>query len=257
MAGFCDGELWIFTCWVKRSGEPFVATWNTKMKKNRTRRILPVGFLVVLSLAGCFCSGCANEMIQHGWAIHSQPITEKPRQGEHHWWYRDGAQPPTARKDQNGDLQVDYDVMIDRWGALGSWHPEREPLRFERRTRLVMRTELEPAGRYDSLRYFMPTNGMIRLPPNSVVSFIGVKDGPFRYPQEECVFLLEGGWYWYVPPSSPSDVPQLALIVGKENYTPWHIWPVRLVCYPFFLVGDLIIWPPYYIAVGLGLAEGL
>jgi hypothetical protein len=227
---------------------------DQSMSRN-LRRFLPAG-LAALVLIAVFLPGSAREMIHRGWAIRSEPIADKPQLGEHHGWYHPGGQPPTAYKDQNGNLQVSYHVIIRQFGAHGSWDGGKE-IEMERRTKLILKAKLKPAGKYNTLKDYTPTIGTVQLPPDSVVPFIGLKDGAFQYPHTECVLLLAGGWYWYVPPSSHGDVPQLAFVAGQEDYTPWYIYPIRVVCYPFYFVKDLIFVPFYYIARIFGWADSL
>jgi hypothetical protein len=232
-----------------------------KMKK-RLKRAIPIVFGVLLTLTAIFCPGCANQMFQHGWAIETRPVVT-PTVG-----YLSGPDSPTGPntpasvvKRDDGSLMAVYDVASRRYGFLGSWGGASN-LGVTRTTNVVAASELAPASvvdwRFDADEIRIPTNALAGVPAGAALPIIHQWDQDakeFRYPPVECVFITYGNVFWLVPPTIPGEEPRMALIEGHEEHTSWYIWPARVVSYPFVLAGDMVIWPPYLIALWLGLAE--
>lgn len=229
-----------------------------KMKRKKVIKIVIIAFVGLLLFIAIFCSYFANTMFQRGWAICSDPLSGPATTGKYSRYPKD-YEPPKAKKDGGGNLHIDYDVVIYRRGAVES----SDRIGLERRSKIIPASELKPAleiyWECEIYKVDVSIEKKELIPCNVDLPFVENRmseNHEFFYPNIECVFIsLDDYWYWYVPASTLNEEPQMALIVKREEYTPWYIWPVRVICYPFFLIADLFVTLPTVIAIWTGLTE--
>ena len=202
-----------------------------------------VSMLVILQ------SGCAVRMLREGWAIHYDTLVSRKSAGY---------QEPVATRNTRGDVTLQYDARVTRYGVLGPGFEER--VSFKRMTNSVSHKELKPVNDLlilnanhvfpDARKNYPPAEGRnAYVYPGGFLPREHFKREPnnlnpksISYPARECI-LWEREWIWYVPPQSTNDVPKAAMLTTEKTRTPSYLWPAKIALFPVFLAADIICDP--------------
>ncbi len=222
---------------------------NELAKKSRSAwEKMPTIFC--LFVLGVFGSGCSVHMWREGWALHSTTLDVSGMTG-----YRR----PVAIKNANGDVLFEYDVHATQYGITGRLNDNERELGLRRITNTVPQMALQaitniwpvidPNGILPSKKIYPSansTNAFIQAKQN--LPILGCKkepDGSWKFPSSECV-VWDNEYLWYVPPLHTNDVPMAAVLSTETIHTPIYLYPVKVVLFPIFLIGDFYYVPVMY-----------
>jgi hypothetical protein len=213
-----------------------------------SKRIFLVSLFIVA--LGILESGCSVYMWREGWAIQATTLDAYEMAD-----YRR----PVASKMKNGDVVFKYDVRLARYGVTGTLNDNQQVLGLERITNIVSGANLHPITQIWSLlnepcicptKRIYPiasdTNAFVRSGQSLPILKIKLEsNGSFRFPAEECV-VWDTDYIWYTPPLHTNDVPKAAILSQETIHTPGYLYPVKVVLFPFFVLGDMFYVPIMY-----------
>jgi hypothetical protein len=200
--------------------------------------------LLFAATLGILGTGCSVHMWREGWAIHSTtPGTDELA----------GYRRPVATKNANGDIVFEYDVRLSRYGVTGTLNDNEELLGLKRITNTISQRALQPITNIWLLIDAVPekriypsadsTNAFVQKEHNLPIGRLkSESDYSWRFPSSECVVWCKE-YIWYVPPPHTNDVPMAAVLSRETIHTPVYLYPVKVVLFPIFLVGDLFSAP--------------
>jgi len=243
-----------------------MANSATKPRRRRTAKILALIYAVP-AMIGLLNGGCSMQMMSHGWEVKAEvedtaaSTTASIK----------GYSPPELLKLQDGSVEIHYDVQLIRLGALGpdAGGGAPEP-KLVRRTRRISAAMLTPPTAFPGadLLFMQPDTVVLKQlssqdalvrPTHSVPEEETTMDksGRLVFPDRECFLSYDGYLLWYIPPPRRGELPRVALLATDEYTTPAYAYPLRIICFPFFVCADGIFWPIYFVAAGSGKAAPL
>ncbi len=207
--------------------------------------------LLFAAMLGIFGTGCSVHMWREGWAIHSTTLGTT-RMAD----YRR----PIAAKNTNGDVVLEYDVLVTQYRFLGELDFDERVLGLKRITNTVSQAALQPItniwslidvnnGRSTTKRIYPSadsTNAFIQTGHTFPIGRLKMEsDDSWRFPSSECVVWYEE-YIWYVPPLHTNEVPMAAVLSRETIHTPVYLYPVKVVLFPICFIGDLYYVPIMY-----------
>ncbi len=175
-----------------------------------------------------------------------------------------GSRAPTAVKQANGDIVLDYDAVRYRAGWLGAAPSEdsQTPVRLQER---ASPSQLQPLTNW-SLLYpginravawpastnetgFVPVGGELPISDRRPVP-----GRDFEFPATEC--LLPGeNWGWYVPPRRAGEPGQIAALAKNSVTHPVAFVPVKVVLTPVTIIFDGVRVVVFVVVAPFGLGD--
>ena len=179
-------------------------------------------------------------MLRSGWAVNETSLAMG----------RDGYDEPIAEKRPDGTLRFEYSQYSYRYGAFGHWGGPRRDYGLNRVEVIVdegdlryARTISQENWRLEGIRYPAGEGVLEGMLPIKRLAPVQT-----RMPERESILRVED-WYWYIPPSSDNSEPRMLRLSEDQQHTPASAFPRRVAALPFVLVGDILFWPVFWVAL--------
>jgi len=204
--------------------------------------------MALTCLAALASTGCdfTSAVLTRSWGKSSYPVSANYPKVRHPTFRN-----PVASKTEDGNLCVEYDRYVMRFGLIFPYH---ERIIVRREKKVVEQCELALApdwpndiAKTEYEKLLLPSEGKVPVREADVM-----QPGPegFRPPQE-CVIcrpMYVGSYlvcrlYWYVPPAKPGDPPRVALVARERDESPLYAYPLKLLSLPFAIALDMVLTP--------------